>query len=238
MNPAFFTLHRDLPREGPGEPADVAWASDLAGVARDARICDAGCGPGADIAALLAAAPEGRVTAYEQVPHFVSAARAAHAGDARVELRQADMSRLSGPYDFIWSAGAVYFLGVTQALRGWRPALAAGGAVAFSQIAWRVPDPPEEAQAFWAAGYPDMTDAAGVADQVTAAGFETLGTRWVSDAAWEAYFAPIDARAAMLEREADAALQAVLAEARAEADIWRRHRAAFGYLLSVVRVAV
>jgi len=30
---AFFTLHRDLPREGPGEPADVAWAMAVADVA-------------------------------------------------------------------------------------------------------------------------------------------------------------------------------------------------------------
>lgn len=43
---AFFALHRDLPREGPGEAADVAWALEVAGVAPGARVADAGCGPG------------------------------------------------------------------------------------------------------------------------------------------------------------------------------------------------
>ncbi len=27
----FFQLHRDLPREGPGEPTDISWAADVAG---------------------------------------------------------------------------------------------------------------------------------------------------------------------------------------------------------------
>ena len=45
---AFFTLHRDLPREGPGEPADVAWAALLAGLPQDVpgttinRLCASG----------------------------------------------------------------------------------------------------------------------------------------------------------------------------------------------------
>jgi hypothetical protein len=28
---AFFTLHAELPREGPGETADVAWAAEHGG---------------------------------------------------------------------------------------------------------------------------------------------------------------------------------------------------------------
>ena len=28
---AFFTVHRDLEREGPGEAADVIWALEVAG---------------------------------------------------------------------------------------------------------------------------------------------------------------------------------------------------------------
>ena len=129
---AFLTLHRDLPREGPGEAADVAWAAKVAGVGSEARILDAACGPGGDITALLEVAPRGHVTACDRIAHFVAAARAAHLADPRVEVVQADMTSLAGPFDLIWCAGAVYFLGVTEALTAWRPILAPGGAIAFS----------------------------------------------------------------------------------------------------------
>ena len=53
---AFFTLHRDLPREGPGVAEDVAWTVSLLKLGARAQIADVACGPGGDIAALLAAA--------------------------------------------------------------------------------------------------------------------------------------------------------------------------------------
>jgi trans-aconitate methyltransferase len=233
---AFFTLHRDLLREGPGEPADVAWAAGVAGLIPTARIADLGCGAGADIAALLAAAPEGQVTAIEQVPCFVDAAAARFVDDARVTVRQGDMASPGGPYDFIWCAGAAYFLGITEALTAWRGSLAPGGAVAFSEICWFTDSRPDEAARFWRE-YPAMTDEAGVAYRVRQAGFEVLASRRLSDAAWEAYFTPLDARIAALRLGADAALAQVLDEAEEEARIWRTHRDAFGYLLSVVRPA-
>ena len=51
---AFFTVHQDLPREGPGDRESLDWALGLAGVAPEGVILDAGCGPGADVPGLLA----------------------------------------------------------------------------------------------------------------------------------------------------------------------------------------
>ena len=77
---AFLTLHRDLPREGPGEAADVTWGAKVAGVGSEARILDAACGPGGDITALLEVAPRGHVTACDRITHFVAAALAHYFG--------------------------------------------------------------------------------------------------------------------------------------------------------------
>jgi trans-aconitate methyltransferase len=231
---AFFTLHRGLPREGPGEPADVAWATALAQVPPNARVLDAACGPGADIAALRAACPEGTIRAVEQVAHFVEEARARTSGDPKVTVAQADMATETGPFDFIWCAGAVYFLGVETALRRWRAALAPGGAIAFSQVCWITDAPDEEARTHWA-DYADMTDESRVADQIAAAGYTILGQRRLSDAAWEAYYGPLDAAVAALKPKATGALADVLAEAEEEARIWRAHKDSFGYTLFVVR---
>ncbi len=232
---AFFELHRDLPREGPGEAADVAWAAAIAGLPASAEIADVACGPGGDIASLLEAAPEGHVTALDKTAHFVEAARDVWQSDSRVTVLKADMARIMNSYDMIWCAGAVYFLGVTEALTAWRKSLRPGGVVAFTEPCWFTDDRSERAQKMWAE-YPPMTDANGIAARVEAAGFETLATRKLSDAAWEGYFAPIDKRIAVLRPGADAALTAVLDKAEEEAAAWRAHRDECGYLLSVVRL--
>lgn len=230
---AFFELHRDLPREGPGSPDDVTWAAQTAGLPYTARILDVACGPGADIGPLLAAAPQGHVTAVDKVDHFVAQAQAVHGADPRTTIYAGDMAEVEGPFDFIWCAGAVYFLGVTEALKLWRGKLAPGGSIAFSQICWFTESPSEAAKAGWAE-YPAMTNEAGLQDLITQAGYRCLATRRVSDAGWEDYFGPIDARIAALRPTAQSPLTDVLDEAEAEAALWRAERDAFGYQICVV----
>jgi SAM-dependent methyltransferase len=233
---AFFTLHADLPREGPGETADVAWAADIAGLKPDSRILDAASGPGGDIGALLRAAPEGHVTAIDLHAPFIEAARARWGADPRVTLLTGDMTAPEGPFDFIWCAGAVYFLGIEAALGAWAPRLAPGGVIAFSEPCLFTDSPSQSAIAFWE-GYARLTDAAGIATQIERAGFETLATRPIADIGWESYYRPMEARIARLRPGADAALSQVLDMAEAEIAGWRAHRHETGYLLSVVRPA-
>lgn len=231
---SFFTIHAELPREGPGETADVAWAADVAGVSPDARLLDTASGPGGDLGALLRVAPHGHVTARDRHAPFIEAASARWGKNARVTLEVGDYLDITGPYDFIWCAGAVYFVGIEAALARWHPALAPGGAVAFSEPCLFTDTPSDGAVAFWE-GYERLTDAAGIAAQVTAAGFETLATRKVSNMGWEGYYRPMQDRIHKLRIGADARMNAALDEAQAEIDDWRRYRAETGYLLSVVK---
>jgi len=237
MNAAFFTIHSGLPREGPGDREALDWALAQVGVARDARILDAGCGPGADIPGLIAHAPEGHVVAMETHAPYAAQVRAAFAGDARVTVVDGDMAHPPGRFDLIWSAGAVYFLGVTVALAAWRDHLAPEGVVAFSHIGWRVADPAPAARDFWAEGYPEITDAAGITAQVEAAGYRVVAQRWLPRAAWAAYFDPLAARVAALRAGADAEMTAALEAEQAEIDLWRAHGDDYGYLQVVARPA-
>lgn len=232
---AFFKLHDDLPREGPGTDEDVAWACALGIVPGYARILDAGSGPGGDIAALLRAAPEGRVLAVDMHQGFVDAVARRFEGDKRVTAKAGSMMREHGPFDLIWSGGAVYFVGVAEALNTWRKALAPEGIVAFSEPCLFRPAPDEAVKTLFEEVLPD--DEAGICAKVEAAGYEVLGTRRVSDAGWEAYYQPQEARIEALRVGADDTLNAVLDEAEAEIATWRKHREDFGYLLCVVRPA-
>ena len=237
---AFFAVHSGLDREGPGTAADVAWACRAAGTPSDALICDAACGTGADVAALRRAAPAGRVAAFDRHLPFVADAAARSAGDAGVTVTQGvlvsdgtglpDPAAL-GPFDLLWCAGAVYFVGVEAALRAWRPALRPGGAAAFSEpVTWGPPD--EETRAFWGG---EVLDERSLDAAVEAAGWAVVARSRVADEGWRLYHDGLERRCAAFDRCEAEPIRAAAAEARREARDWERLRGRLGYALRVVR---
>ena len=232
---AFFSLHADLPREGPGSREDLDWAVKLARLPDDARFLDAGCGPGADIAGLLDHAPDGSVIAIDTHPPFIDKVQANWSDDPRVTAIVGDMRHVVGTYDFIWCAGALYFLGVEDGLGILGARLALNGAIAFSDLVYLVNNPAPDLRAAIQPEYPTIGTRTALRDRIADAGFALLGQRVLSDAAWEAYYTPMEARIAALRPGADADLAKVLDEADAEIALWRKYRHQFGYALSVVR---
>ncbi|MEL7166646.1 MAG: class I SAM-dependent methyltransferase [Pseudomonadota bacterium] len=232
---AFFTVHHDLPREGPGEAADVYWALDLAGVFGRVRVLDAACGPGADLVTLAEALPWAQIDGVDQVPHFVEAAQTRVADFApRVQASRGDMAKVTGPFDLIWCAGALYFLGVTQGLETWRDTLAPAGHVAFSEPVLLNSTPSKAVTTFWT-DYPAITDLAGIETRVRAAGYRALGHRIIAGSPWQAYYEPLQARLDVLRAAApDAALAAAIAENQTEIDLWRAASDDIAYALLVV----
>ncbi|MDD9728551.1 class I SAM-dependent methyltransferase [Mameliella sp. AT18] len=231
---AFFAVHKDLPREGPGSAEDVAWALELAALPEGAAICDAGAGAGGDVVALARA---GRVLAVDLQEGFVAQMQARFADLPQVTVRKDDMGRIAefaeAPFDMIWCAGALYFLGLEPGLEVMRGALKPGGVMAFSEPCYFTETPSAEARAFWE-DYPTR-DRAGIAAAVAAAGFEILGTRDVSDAGWEAYYQPMEARIDALRPGADAGLTEMLDLCAQEARAWRAVRHETGYHLVAAR---
>lgn len=232
---AFFAVHRDLPREGPGLAEDVAWVGQQIEISPQGQICDAGCGPGGDLAALRRLVPQGRVDGFETVPHFVEAARQRFANEPSVRIFEASMESLSGPYDLIWSAGAVYFLGVMRALNAWRGALTDQGAVAFSHPCLFAETPSEAALAFWEAEPGGIETEIATRAEITRAGWRVLATRTLSEAAWRAYYDPMLARCDKLEAVGVTdSVAAAIAAARKEASDWRAVARETGYMLYIV----
>lgn len=234
---AFFTVHRDLPREGPGMPEDVHWALAQTGLLGGVSVCDAGCGPGADLVTLADALPEAILTGIDGHPNFVAQTAAATARfGTRVTVREGDMAAPGGPYDLIWCAGALYFLGVTEGLSSWRSALKPGGWVAFSEPVLLGPRD-RAVEAFWA-DYPAITDLAGIEGRVTAAGFAVVATRPVVGAAWAAYYEPLRARIAVLRAVPHApALGAMLDECAREIALWEAAADRIAYMLVLAQPA-
>lgn len=230
---AFFKLHSGLKREGPGARADLDAALRQIDVPQNARIMDAGCGPGDDIDGLLSFAPKGHVTAVDGHQGFVDQINARWGDDPRVSALAGNMLDQSGPFDLIWSAGALYFLGIETALAEMLTRLKPGGALVFSEMVFLTETPDEALSRQIVDVYPDLTHISELERRIVAAGYTLISATPLSDQAWEDYFGPIDERVALLRRGADAALTAVLDEAEAEAALWRKYKRQFGYALCV-----
>ena len=231
---AFLQAREGLPRQGPGTQEDVRWVLDRIGLTGAVDVFDAGCGPGDDTVALAEALPEANIRAVDTAEPFVRQAqdRLKPYGD-RAKAEVGSMAEPGGPYDLIWCAGALYFLGVAEGLRLWRDALRPGGHVAFSEPVALAPFSPAAA-AFWEE-YPGITDLAGIEERATAGGYRVLDHRMIVGAPWARYYDPMQARNDHLRATAtDPLLLAAVAENQTEIDRWRAARDEIAYALLIV----
>ncbi len=240
----FFELHRDLPREGPGDDASTCRAySLLPGLPPRPRLLDIGCGPGMQTLA-LARLSAGSVVAVDTHQPFLDELerRARRAGLAgRIATRNMSMFDLKfdeAGFDAIWSEGAIYILGFERGLREWKPLLRPGGCLAVTELSWLKADPPAEAAGFWREGYPAMKSVEQNLDIVRAAGYRLIDHFVLPESAWwEGYYTPLEARIPGLEakhRDDGQAMQ-VLQAARQECDLYRRFAGWYGYVFYVMQ---
>lgn len=237
MDAGFWELHSGLAHEAPGSRADSLRALALTGLCGRLRVLDIGCGPGAASLALVEALPEAEVTAVDLHAPFIEAARArvARAGHAdRFRTVQADMAELpfpAGSFDLLWCEGAAYILGTTAALEAWRPLLAPGGRLAFTDAVWLTERPHPRARRFWTE-YPAMTGIDGVRGRIAGAGWRPIADFVLAETAWSNYYAPLADRLERLEAERGPDAPA-LSATREEIAIRRDHAADYGYAFFV-----
>lgn len=225
---SIIDLFEGLDRCAPGDAASLTRAA--AGLKPDANILDAGCGTGGDLPTLLALAPEGQVTAVDLAPPFIEAVRRRF---PTVRAEVADMTDPpGGPFDLIWSGGAIYGPGVATALAAWRDRLAEGGRVIFTDLLTRSATVAPEVRDFFAAEGVTCRDEAALRAEVEAAGWRMVDGFWLPDSAWEAYYLPVEAR--MAEVETVPEMTGIIDLFRQEIALWRRHGAEYGYFLAIV----
>ena len=239
----FWQLHEGLPKQGPGSDASTARALALCGALPPApRVLDLGCGAGRQ-SLTLARLTGGFVTAVDVFAPSLATlrehARAAGLGD-RIEIVQQSMGALAlgaRSFDLVWCESAVYTIGFDAALRAWRPLLAAGGALAVSELVWMRSDPPERARRFWAAGYPAMRAHAENLHAIGASGYQLSGSFTLPDADWEdGHYAELAKRIPLVrEQHAEPEARAVLDATEEEIAVWREREGSFDYVFYGMR---
>ena len=239
----FLEVYGTLPRAGPGGDEYTRRALGLVPGAPK-TVLDLGCGPGAQTMVLASALPEARIVAVDLLEPMVAETerRVTDAGlGDRVEVVVGDMAAPPvepGTQDLIWCEGAIYNVGVTEALTGWRALLAPGGTVAFSEPVWLVDSPPGEVREWWTAEYPPMSDRAGVEARIAAASYRTVGSFVLPASAWwDEYYSPMQDRIADLRaRLGDDPVAAEVADgAEAEIDMFGRYSDCYSYEFFIVQ---
>lgn len=240
----FLEVYGTLPRAGPGGDEHTRRALGLVPGTTPRAVLDLGCGPGAQTVCLARALPNARILAVDLLATMVQETnrRLAAAGLAqRAKARLGDMAQPPvppGSQDLIWCEGAIYFLGVAQALRAWRPLLRTGGAVAFTEPRWLTDAPPAEVRTWWLSEYPGMSDDREIRTHIDAAGYRTVDTFVLPPSAWwDEYYEPMQARLESLSARSpgDRAAAEVVRSAQVETEMLQRYGQHYSYAFYVVQ---
>ena len=253
--PAFFyeIFDPSLPRLNPGDEASTLRALNLlrsAGSAgegqaalRFRRILDLGCGCGGQTLS-LARHTQGPILALDNHQAYLDELRrrAEAAGlSGRIQTVRRDMRTLTaedGPFDLIWSEGALFVIGFREGLTICHSLLTPGGGLAVSELCWLRPDAPADCRHFFSEGYPAMTDVEAALSAIRACGYELLGHFTLPESAWwTSYYHPVEERLHLLrQRHAGNAENLLMIESiQKEIDMYRQHSDYYGSVFFVMR---
>ena len=201
----FFEVFEPLPRQGPGNLASAERALKLCtDLPASSRVLDLGCGAGGQTLQLAELLPNACIVAVDSHAPAIERLRRSvseNALDARIEARVGDMANpehAPESFDLIWSEGALYNLGIAEALRLYFPPLKPGGRFVFTEAVWRKPGAPEAVQAAFA-DYPGMGSVTDVLATIEASRFDLVGHFPLPDEAWwDDFYTPMEARLADL----------------------------------------
>lgn len=244
MNDLFFKIHRDLPREGPGESASTLRAlrrvTDVTGVG---SILDVGCGPGMQTVA-LASATDAHIVALDTHGGYLEQLRVraererASAHIHAVRGSMFDIPVLPESIDALWAEGAIYIIGFERGLREWRRVVKRGGCVAVTHLSWLASDVPDEPRRFWARNYPAMATVGENLEIARRCGYDVVEQFTLPESAWwDDYYRPLEERLASLHNEHrhDADALRVIASTQEQIDLFRTYFHTYGYIFYVLR---
>ncbi len=236
----FLQFHHGIPRKGPGSAEATARAfRSIEGLLPPSpALLDLGCGGGAQTLT-LAPLTAGSILAVDSYPVFVEELRqqlSARGYLDRVTAQVGDMKALGLPpasFDLVWCEGALFVLGFETGLRTLRPLLRGPGLVVVTEAVWLRPleEVPPDVRAFWAEGYPAITDIEGNLALARRAGFTPLGHFTLPAEGWTAYVDPLERQMneVLARHPHDADAEEAAKRERREFAMFRENLRWFGY---------
>lgn len=240
----FFELYESLPRQGPGSRACAARAiASCRDLPHTPAVLDLGCGVGGQTIH-LAELTSGSIVAVDSHAPSIERLRATVALRGLAERILPMVGDMAEPglspasFDLVWSEGALYNIGIENALRVCHGLLRVGGYLAFTDAVWRKENPPPEAKASFEDDYPTMGRVPDVLAAITRCGFLLIDHFTLPEEAWwDDFYTPMEIRIEELREKYtdDDEAHAVLDQLAQEPAMHRRHSDYYGYEFFVVR---
>jgi len=240
----FYEIFTDLPRQGPGSNETTRQAyAHLTNLPSHPVILDMGCGTGMQTME-LARLSHGLVVAVDNYLPFLGKlhhrATQQHMEKHIIPMQgsMASPAFKPGTFDIIWAEGSIYNIGLEYGLTLWKPLLKTHGSIAFSELSWLDPEPPEPLYQYWSSSYPGMHTIDGNLQRIEQAGY-TCCEHFVLPEKdwWESFYTPMQHTLAQLSEKYAAYPEAqnVIQEAYHEIALYRTYATYHGYVFYIVQ---
>jgi SAM-dependent methyltransferase len=236
-------LFGGMEKLGPGDNAHTLHVLRLLPKRQFSLVVDAGCGTGRQTLALAKELGTlvHAIDSYE--PFLTDLVR--RAKEAKVEhLVQAhcmdmkDIPQVFQGIDLLWSEGAAYNIGFSNALAVWARALTADGFAVISELSWLKEQAPDAVREFFRSGYPDMQSVQYNMAVAERAGYKLLTNYTLPGQAWvDGYYGILAPRAKALVDHSDPSVRAFAAETVREIEVFQCSEDSYGYVFYVLERA-
>lgn len=243
LPPIFWEVHRNLPREGPGDNESTAKAFRMIkALPAEPRILDVGCGPGMQTIE-LAKLSQGLIEAVDFHQPYLDQLKANAEKEGfsnRIKVLKGDMFNLGyavESFDLIWCEGAIFVIGFEKGLREWRPLLTKKGYLVVSELSWLITDLPQEILDYMNQIYPQAKSIEKNKKTAQEAGYRVINSFILpKDSWWTNYYAPIEAKLPDLRTKHEGEPEALqyLDSEKKESEMFRKYSDYYGYVFYVL----
>lgn len=237
MEKVFYEIFSAMPRQGPGSKTSTIRALKAIPELPDSvDILDVGCGTG-NQTMNLANEINGKIVAVDNYQPFIDTLNkeAKKKGlTAKIEGRTGDMFHLHlghKMFDIIWSEGAVYIMGLENALKKWKKYLKPKGYIVVSDFNWMTNFLPDEVYNYFIKDVPNAGTAEDTIERINASGYRVIDHFPLPEKEWLDFYSIHEEILEHFRKKYHDQPEAgeVIDMMQYEADLYKKYQGSYGY---------